>query len=103
MRKSLEDVLAALNITLLQVNTDARPVKRFVHEDKRQALNYDDGRVVFFLRKLEKGKRLDPITIEVYKNEVKLADGFHRLAAHVIHGSKTVNIRVLGDPKHWPT
>lgn len=65
---------------------------------RRLDKDWNIGRVAFFIRELESGRRIDPIEVDsdtIYCGPVVL-DGYHRLCATILAGVKTIKADFSG-------
>jgi uncharacterized protein (DUF1015 family) len=67
-----------------------KKAKDIFRASKLKPLNDDNERVKSNLEKIEKGKKLSPVLLVVFNNQLIIADGFHRASSSAKLGENTL-------------
>lgn len=57
-------------------------------------LSHHDARIAFLVKRLQAGKRLDPIHLHISKKKISIYDGAHRLRAHQFFGNDNIEATI---------
>jgi hypothetical protein len=67
--------------------------------DAQCELSHHDARIAFLIKRLQAGKRLDPIHLHISKKKISIFDGAHRLRAHQFVNNDNIEVLLTGSPK----
>jgi hypothetical protein len=76
----------------------ARPISKWREDDGTRSLRYDLGRIRYFMDRIERRSRVEPVWVQTRWGKPKLWDGRHRLAAHLFAGKERIAVR-FGGPR----